>query len=177
MESTGSQKTAEEMFKVSTQENVFKNTYSILLSATGLLQPHGPHVLSSKMSHAESSRNSTTRKTLAKSGTISQIMCLTSNGDILNWQKIRAFKSQTKESGLQEMTQTPNIRATARKFPGLLISTCTCQMTTSLLHLRWLWSRATPSSRHRSTCSSLALHKTRYVSLSIPRLSGLASLT
>ena len=125
MELTGSQKTVEETFKVSTQENVFKSSCSILLNVTGLLQPHGPHVLSSKMSHAESSRNSTTRKTLAKSGTISQTMCSTSNGVLPDWQKIKVFKSQTIGSGLQEMTQIPNIRAIARKFPGLPISTCT----------------------------------------------------
>ena len=124
MESTGSQKTAEEMSKVSTQENVFKSSYSILLSVTGLLQPHGQHVLSSKTSHAESLKNYTTLKTLAKSGTISQTMYSTLSGVIPNWQKIREYKSQMIESGLQEMIKTPSIRATARKFHGLPILTC-----------------------------------------------------
>jgi len=88
MESTGSLKTVEEISLVSTQENVFKSSFSILHSAIGHSQPHGLHALNSKTSLAEFSRNFTTQRMLAMSGTISQTMCSISNGVNQNSQKI-----------------------------------------------------------------------------------------
>ena len=88
MELIGFRRTAEVMFTLSIQERESRNSCSIQLSVTGHLQPHGLLVRSSRMSHAESTRNYTTQRTLAKSGTISQTMSSTLSGANQRWPKI-----------------------------------------------------------------------------------------
>ena len=171
MVSIGSQKIAEETYRDSIQENVFKSSSSIQLSVTGHSQPLGRRAQSSRTSLAESTKSCTTQRISEKSGTTSQTTSSTLNG--VNQSRLRITELQflMTESGLQEMTRIRNIRATARKFPGQSTSTCTCPTTTSLRRLLWRWSKEIPSSRRPSTCSSLALHQIRYVSQFTPRLS------
>ena len=135
MVSIGSQKIAEETYRDSIQENVFKSSSSIQLNATGPLLLPGPPVLSLRMNPAGFSKSSTTRKTQAKNGTTSQTTSSISNGASRRWPRTTPCKSQTIESGSLVMTLTLSIRATARRSHGPPTLICTC-LTTTLQHPR-----------------------------------------
>jgi hypothetical protein len=81
MELTGSLKTVVQTFAHSIPEKLSKKCFFILFSVLGHWLPLGLSVKSSLTSHAESTKNFSTPKILANSGTLFLTMSLTLSGE------------------------------------------------------------------------------------------------
>lgn len=141
-ESTGSQKTVALTSRPWTLARKSKNFCSTRHNVTGQWLPRGLLALSSSMSLAESSRNSTIRRTLEQNGSMLPTMCLILNGDRAHMPSRMALPYQMTEFGWLVIQRTLDIKEPAERLIGASQLTYTCQMTTLRRRQPRPWSQA-----------------------------------
>ena len=176
MESTGSRRTAVETSRDSTQEKASKSSSSILHSALGPSPPRGQLARNFRMNPAASTKNYTTLRISARTGTTLRTTSSTSSGARVPLQSRMATRFLMIVSGSRVMATTRSIRMVDASSPGALTLIFTTRTTTGNLTF-WPSSKEIRSSRHPSTCLSRAPPRTWSASQSTPRRGAAASLT
>lgn len=160
----------------STQVNASRSTSSTPRSALGPSPPLGRLARNFRMNLAASTKNFTTLRISARTGTTLQTMFSTSSGARVPLLLRMATRSLMIVSGSRVMPTTRSIRLLDASSTGVSTLIFSTRMTTGKLTF-WPLSKEIQSSRHPSTCLSRAPTRTWSASQSTHRRGAAASLT